>query len=620
MYFTKEKNMFKNMTDSHKERLKFLILIGLFTLLASIADHTWNNSLVTKIVFLILYILAGKNVIRLAFLGIKNKQPLDEQFLMTLATVAAFVIGKYHEAVFVMLFYNFGELFEDIATNQSKENIKSLIEIVPEVSTRILDGKREKVDIDEIEVGDILEITDGEKVPVDGIIIEGSALLDTSSLTGESLPQEVDVDDEILSSSIVTDGIIRMKAEKEFDDSIASKIIELIEDGVENKSSSEKFITRFARIYTPVVVIAAVLLAVIPPLMGGDWRDYLLRAATFLVLSCPCALVLSVPLTFISGLGLASKNGLLIKGSEYIESLVRSDVLLTDKTGTLTTGNFKIKDIEYFTDYDKERLLDYIYNIEKTSTHPIARAIVEGLDRHEDKGLLKEVKNLKGLGVRAVSKDDEIILLGSKKLTGYEGPDDKAIFVAINDKLVCKISIEDEIKKETATTIDKLKSYFKDIAIVSGDNQKAVKETAEELNLDDYYYELMPDQKIEVLEKYQINGQSIVYVGDGINDAPVLKVANVGISMGDTASDIAIESSDILVVNGEFSELEKLMKIAKLSMKTVKENVTFIMGVKLIILIMGLFGYASMWLAIFGDVGVSIIAILWAMRILKKEV
>lgn len=613
--------MFKNMSSEHKERLKFLLIISLVTLLTRIAEGVWGHSLASSLIYVVLYLLSGKNVIRLAVIGIKNRQALDENFLMTVATIAAIVIGKYEEAVFVMLFYSFGELFEDVATEKSKDNIKSLMDIVPEMATRINpDGSREKVDLDDIKVGDILEVTDGDRIPVDGIVIEGNASIDTSSLTGESLPVEVEENSELLSSTIVSDGIIKMRAEKEFDDSIASKIIELIEEGVENKSQSEKYITRFARVYTPVVVVAAVLLAVVPPLLGGDWQDYLLRAATFLVLSCPCALVLSVPLSFISGLGLASKNGILVKGSEYLELLEKADVLLTDKTGTLTKGNFEVKDIDYYTDYDNDKILDYIYNLEKTSSHPIAKALVKSLDRKENPDLFKEVKNLKGLGVKAITKDGEELALGNKKIVNYEGEDDKAIFLTINGELVAKVTIEDQVKDNVKETIADLKNHFKKIAIVSGDNKKTVKETAEELGIDDYYAELLPDEKLRILQENQKNGEILVFAGDGINDAPVLKQANVGISMGKTASDLAIESSDILIVNGEFSQIENLLNIAKLAMKTVRQNVVFIMAVKILILILGLFGYATMWLAIFGDVGVSVISILWAMRILNKNV
>ncbi|MDD7306622.1 MAG: heavy metal translocating P-type ATPase [Peptoniphilaceae bacterium] len=613
--------MVKNMNVEEKDELKNLVLMGLITFLLTIAEHTWSLNFLIKFIYILLYLVAGKNVLRLAFLGIKNGKPMDENFLMTVATIAAMFIGKYHEAVFVMLFYRFGEFFEDLATNSSRDSIKSLMDIVPDVAIRInKEGLREEVDIDEIEVGDILEITDGGKIPVDGLIISGNASIDTSSLTGESLPLEVAKNDKVLSSSIVIGGIIRIKASKVFDDSIAAKIISLIEESVENKSTSEKFITRFAKIYTPLVVGLALFLALIPPLMGYDLNDYLLRSATFLVLSCPCALVLSVPLSFISTLGLASKNGILIKGSQYLELLDKADVLLTDKTGTLTTGKFIVKNIEYYTDCNKEKILDYIYNMEKTSSHPIAKSIVESLDRKEKHDLFKEVKNVKGLGVYAISKDDKEILLGSSKFVNQKANGDKAVYLSIDSKLYAKISIEDKIKDQAFETIEYLKNYYQNIAIVSGDNKESVKETADKLGLSQYYANLMPDQKIEILNSYKDKGKTTVFVGDGLNDAPVLKQADVGISMGKTASDLAIESSDILITNGEFAQTKKLMQIAHLSVKTVRENVTFIIAVKIIILIIGLFGKATMRMAIFGDVGVSIITILWAMRILNKKI
>lgn len=540
---------------------------------------------------------------------------------MTIATVTAFLIGDYLEAISVMVFYGFGELFEDIATHRSKENIKSLLDLVPDLANKVMaDGTIEEIDLDDVEVGDILMVRDGEKVGVDGVITEGTCLVDTSSVTGESMPVELGVGDEIISSSIVTQGIIKYEATKEFDDSVAAKIIELIEDSHMSKSDSERLITKFARIYTPIVVGFAALLAIVPPLfLGGQWSDYLLRAATFLVLSCPCALVLSVPLSFMSGLGLASKEGILIKGSQFFEELQAADILLSDKTGTLTTGEFKVNQVEFLTDYDKERALDYIYNIEKMSTHPIARGIVKSLDREENPDLFESVDNKSRLGVIAQTKLGEEIKIGSGKFLEIEEDTARAVYLGIDGKAVAKIHIEDELKKESKDTIAYLKKYFKKIAVVSGDSKGAVKHTSEELGLTDYYAGLMPKDKLDVMEKFKKEGHKLVFVGDGINDAPVLKNATVGISMGESASDLAIESSDILIANGEFSQLKKLMHIAKLTNSTVIQNIIFIMAVKVIILVMGFFGHASMWLAIFADVGVSIIAILWAMRILKKR-
>ena len=613
--------MFKSMTREHKKTLTQLVVIVLASFALAFFTKDKGKSVWIILAFLVLYLFAALDVLKEAFEGLRRGQALDENFLMTIATVTAFLIGDYLEAIAVMVFYGFGELFEEIATHSSKENIKGLLDLVPDLANKVLDdGTIEEIDLDDVEVGDILMVRDGEKVGVDGVIIEGNALVDTSSVTGESMPVEVGEGDEIISSSIISQGIIKYRATKEFDDSVAAKIIELIEDSHMSKSESERLITRFARIYTPIVVCFAVLLAIIPPLfMGGDWSDYLLRAATFLVLSCPCALVLSVPLSFMSGLGLASREGILIKGSQFLEELKAADILLTDKTGTLTTGEFVVKDVEIMGDYDKKKALDYIYNIEKMSTHPIARGIVNSLDGTENPDLFKEVNNKNGLGVVAISKENEEVKVGSAKFIGIENEDVRAVYLGIDGKPVARVIIEDEIKKESKKTIEKLKRDFKKIAVVSGDSKKAVKDLANEIALTDYYAELMPKDKLDVMEEFKKNGHKVVFVGDGINDAPVLKNANVGISMGETASDLAIESSDILIANGEFRELAKLMEITNLTNSTVRQNITFIMIVKITILTLGFFGYASMWLAIFGDVGVSIIAILWAMRILKKS-
>lgn len=613
--------MFKSMTREHKKTLTQLIVIVVAGFALSFFTKDMDKSAWIILAFLVLYLFAAWDVLKEAFEGLRRGQALDENFLMTIATVTAFLIGDYLEAIAVMVFYGFGELFEDIATNSSKENIKGLLDLVPDLANKVLDdGTIEEIDLDDVEVDDILIVRDGEKVGVDGVIIEGNALVDTSSVTGESMPVEVVEGDEIISSSIISQGIIKYRATKEFDDSVAAKIIELIEDSHMSKSESERLITRFARIYTPIVVGFAVLLAIIPPLfMGGDWSDYLLRAATFLVLSCPCALVLSVPLSFMSGLGLASREGILIKGSQFLEELKAADILLTDKTGTLTTGEFVVKDVEFMADYDRKKALDYIYNIEKMSTHPIARGIVNSLDGTENPDLFKEVNNKNGLGVVAISKENEEVKLGSAKFIGIENEDVRAVYLGIDGKPVARVIIEDEIKKESKKTIEKLKRDFKKIAVVSGDSKKAVKDLANEIDLTDYYAELMPKDKLDIMEEFKKNGHKVVFVGDGINDAPVLKNANVGISMGETASDLAIESSDILIANGEFRELAKLMEITNLTNSTVRQNIAFIMIVKITILILGFFGYASMWLAIFGDVGVSIIAILWAMRVLKKR-
>lgn len=610
------------MTKEHKQTLLNLIVLALMALVLEVSSRFFYLGSLRKWGFLLIYILSAKEVLINAFKNLKRGSAMDENFLMAVATITAFLIGEYLEAVAVMLFYSFGELFEDIATHKSRENIKSLLDLVPDTANKVLeDGSVTEIDLDDIEIGDILLVRDGEKIGVDGKVIEGNASLDTSSITGESMPVEVDVDDEVISSSIVKDGIIKIEALKEFDDSVAAKIMELIEDSASSKSDSEKFVTRFARVYTPIVVGLALILAIVPPLFfGGMWQDYLLRAATFLVLSCPCALVLSVPLSFMSGLGLSSKNGILIKGSQYFEILDKAEVLLTDKTGTLTTGEFKIKNIEIEEGFDKEEVLDYLYNIELMSTHPIAKGIVKDLDRTEDREIFEEVKNEKGLGVRARTKTGKEVKVGSAKYLGIDENNERAIYLAIDGKLSASVFVEDEIKSKSKETIESLKNDFKEIAIVSGDSNAAVEATANKLELDKSYPEVMPDEKLQIMKTYQEKGKKCVFVGDGINDAPVLKNADVGISMGESASDLAIESSDILITNGEFSQIERLMKISKLTNSTVRQNVIFIMAVKIIILILGLFGHANMWLAVIGDVGVTIIAVLWAMRILQKKI
>ena len=614
--------MFKEMTNEHKRELRKLVIVAILTLVLSIYNHKYVTTDGIALVFAALYIFVGWDVLKKSIQMIKRGQALDEHFLMAIATITAFAIGQYTEAVAVMLFYSFGELFEEIATHTSKENIKSLLNLVPDQANLVnSDGSITTIDLDEVEVDDIILVRDGEKIGVDGVVVEGHGLVDTSSITGESMPVEVEEGSQIISSSIMTDGIIKIRVQKEFDDSVAAKIMELIEDSAASKSDSERMVTRFARYYTPIVVAIAVLLAIIPPIFfGGAWNDYLIRAATFLVLSCPCALVLSVPLSFMSGLGLASREGILIKGSQFFEILNDAEVLLSDKTGTLTTGEFKVQDIKFFNNFNKDLILDYIYNIELMSTHPIARGIVISLNRNAKQELFKEIKNEKGLGVSATAQNGDQIKLGSAKYVAIQADNDRAVYLSVNDKLAAKVLREDQIKENSKNTIESLKKHFKEIAVVSGDGEKAVKETSKKLNLDNYFAEVMPDQKLEIMQNYQKNGQKTVFVGDGINDAPVLANADIGISMGETSSDLAIESSDVLIVNGEFSQMAKLMEISNLTNKTVRQNIIFIMLVKITILVMGLLGYANMWLAIFGDVGVSIIAIVWAMRILRKRI
>ena len=465
--------MFKEMTNEHKRELRKLVIVAILTLVLSIYNHKYVTTDGIALVFAALYIFVGWDVLKKSIQMIKRGQALDEHFLMAIATITAFAIGQYTEAVAVMLFYSFGELFEEIATHTSKENIKSLLNLVPDQANLVnSDGSITTIDLDEVEVDDIILVRDGEKIGVDGVVVEGHGLVDTSSITGESMPVEVEEGSQIISSSIMTDGIIKIRAQKEFDDSVAAKIMGLIEDSAASKSDSERMVTRFARYYTPIVVAIAVLLAIIPPIFfGGAWNDYLIRAATFLVLSCPCALVLSVPLSFMSGLGLASREGILIKGSQFFEILNYAEVLLSDKTGTLTTGEFKVQDIKFFNNFNKDLILDYIYNIELMSTHPIARGIVISLNRNEKQELFKEIKNEKGLGVSATAQNGDQIKLGSAKYVAIQADNDRAVYLSVNDKLAAKVIIEDQIKENSKNTIESLKKHFKEIAVVSGDGE-----------------------------------------------------------------------------------------------------------------------------------------------------
>ncbi|MDY3006523.1 heavy metal translocating P-type ATPase [Anaerococcus porci] len=613
--------VFKNMSKENKVNLLRLLF---FTIISFILYRYYSHvgkKFFIVMGFLIVYLLLGGEIFQRGIYSITHGNSMDENFLITIATFIAFLLGQYEEALAVLIFYSFGEVFEDIATDKSRDNIKSLMDIVPQKAQKVNpDGTFTEVDIEDIEIGDIILASDGEKIAVDGIVIDGEGLLDTSSLTGESLPKSIKSGSKILSSSILSSGIIRYRASKVFDDSIANKIIELIEESNERKSDSERLITRFAKIYTPIVVALATFIAIVPPLLGFGLREYLLRAGTFLIIACPCALVISIPLTYISGLGLASKNKILLKGSNFFEKIMDSDTLFTDKTGTLTKGEFDIETIVYYTDYSKNLILDYIYNLEKLSNHPIAKSIVNSLNRNDNPSYFIASKNIIGMGVWARTYENNEIKIGSADFVGeVDNTNGKAVYMTINNLLVCKIILQDKLKDDAKETIDDIRENFNQIAVLSGDDEKAVIEVAKELGIG-YCAKLLPDEKLELLRDEQKKGHSVIYLGDGINDGPILKSADVGISMGQTASDLAIEASDILIVNGEVSKIKDLIKISKIVDKTAKENLSFILLAKIIILILGLFGYAPMWLAVFGDVGVSIIATLWAMRILNKKI
>lgn len=611
--------MFKNMSEEHRQRLYEIIIVSLLALSIFLMGRFFFLGDLRKWAFLLIYLYSGREILYRAFMGIVRRSYMDENFLMALATITAFFLGEYFEAVAVIIFYSFGELFEDMATAKSREEIASLVDLVPETASVILpDGSIEERDIYDVEVGDILLVCEGEKVGVDGEVLEGKAMVDASSITGESLGQIVGADDEVLSSSIVSEGIIKIRATKDYDSSYAAKIIELIEDSASSKSKSERFVSRFARVYTPIVVGLAILIAVIPPaFMDKPLNFSLFRAATFLVLSCPCALVLSVPLSFIAGLGQASREGILIKGSEFFEKLDKADTLLLDKTGTITTGDFKIGNIEIYEGFDREKVLNYLVALESMSSHIIGKAIVRELDRKIRADIFKSYENILGSGMVGVTYDAIEVKVGSPAFVGAESGN-KSVFISIDGRIAGELLIEDEIRTNVSETIGRLKERFKNIAIVSGDQKENVGKIAKKLGISNFYSEVKPHEKLAIMREAKADAKSLVFVGDGINDGPVLKNSDVGISMGETSSDIAIDASDVLITGKDFSKLATLFDITRLTNRTVRQNITFILAVKILILILGLMGYASMWLSIFGDVGVSIISILWAMRILKK--
>lgn len=611
--------MFRNMSEEHRQRLYEIIIVSLLALSIFLMGCFFFVGNLRKWAFLLIYLYSGREILYRAFMGIVHRSYMDENFLMVLATVTAFFLGEYFEAVAVIIFYNFGELFEDMAKAKSREEIASLVDLVPETANVILpDGSIEERDIYDVEVGDILLVCEGEKVGVDGEVLEGKAMVDASSITGESLGQIVGADDEVLSSSIVSEGIIKIRATRDYDSSYAAKIIELIEDSASSKSKSERFVSRFARVYTPIVVGLAILIAIVPPVfMAKPLNFSLFRAATFLVLSCPCALVLSVPLSFIAGLGQASREGILIKGSEFFEKLDKADTLLLDKTGTITTGDFKIGNIEIYDDFEREEVLNYLVALESMSSHIIGKAIVRKLDRKIRADIFKSYENILGSGMVGVTYDAIEVKVGSPAFVGAESGN-KSVFISIDGRIAGELLIEDEIRTNVSETIGRLKERFKNIAIVSGDQKENVGKIAKKLGISNFYSEVKPHEKLAIMREAKADAKSLVFVGDGINDGPVLKNSDVGISMGETSSDIAIDASDVLITGKDFSKLATLFDITRLTNRTVRQNITFILAVKILILILGLMGYASMWLSIFGDVGVSIISILWAMRILKK--
>lgn len=575
---------------------------------------------IKTIVLVVSYVFISHEIYMEAFEGLKEKDIFNENFLMILATLGAFAIGSYMEAVMVMLLFETGEYLSDVAVASSKKSITKLMDLRSETVNLFKDGVIEKVSIKKAKVDDIFIVLPGEKVPLDGIVIEGTSYLDTSSLTGESIPRKVTTNDQVISGSINKDSILKVKATSTYKTSTASKIIDLIETSNNKKTNTETFIRKFSKIYTPVVVISALIIAIVPSLIVGDFKTWVYRALVFLVTSCPCALVISVPLGFFSGIGRASKEGILIKGSRELERLEDIDFLALDKTGTITEGVFEVTKVESKTLKEKD-FITLVASAEVNSIHPIAKAITNYCKEPLEKST--NHKEYSGKGISCTIKDKEL-LIGNKKLmeeNKIEIPKEKTIgtviYVAINKKYAGCIVIADRIKK-SSYALNSLKEDFKDIMILSGDNEDITKEIANEVKIDTYYNNLLPIDKVEKIKEYQKQGL-VMFIGDGINDAPVIKTADIGVSMGSLGSDAAIEASDIVIMKDDLSKIKTAHNISKITKRKVKESIIFALIVKFIVLLLGVFGISTIWMAVFADVGVTLLAILNVLTIMWKK-
>lgn len=575
--------------------------------------------------FSVPYLVIGYDVLWGAVRNIIHGQVFDEQFLMAIATLGAFAIEDYPEAAAVMLFYQVGELFQSIAVGKSRKSISALMDICPEYAVVLRDGEEVTVPPEEVGIGEVLIIKPGEKIPLDGEITEGSTTVNTAALTGESLPVDKTVGDRVISGTINLSGVIKVKAQSLYEESTVSKILELVENSAEKKAKAENFITRFARYYTPCVVIGAVLLAVIPPLFfSQEWSMWINRALIFLVVSCPCALVVSVPLSFFGGIGGASREGILIKGANYLETLSKVDTVVFDKTGTLTKGTFAVNAI-HPKNMTEAQLLDIAAAAESYSTHPVGESIVAAHNGHIDKTRIGEVEELAGMGLRAVI-DGKTFFVGNGALMDKVGAGwhdchlaGTVIHIAESSEYLGHIVINDEIKPDSKSAVAGLKELgIKNTVMLTGDTERVAKSVGEEVGVDSVCAKLLPAQKVEKVEELLSQGCKTAFVGDGINDAPVLTRADVGIAMGALGSDAAIESADIVLMDDKPSKLPSAIRISRKTMRIVRQNIVFALAVKAIILVLGAFGIANMWTAVFGDVGVMVIAILNAMRAMSK--
>lgn len=608
-----------------KDGIKIIIALPLFLIAMFVP---FGNELINKGLYVLSYIIVGLEIIFKAFKNMIKGEVFDENFLMSIATIGAFAIGEFPEAVAVMLFYQVGELFQDYAVDKSRKSIVSLMDIRPDYANVKRNGELKKVNPKEVQIGEIIVVKPGEKIPLDGVVIKGYSMVDTSALTGEPVPRKIKEKDEVLSGCVNTSGLIEIEVTKEFGESTVSKILDLVENASNKKSKSENFITKFAKYYTPIVVFIALILAIIPPFLlnFGTFTDWLYRALTFLVVSCPCALVISIPLGFFGGIGGSSKAGILVKGSNYLEALSNTEIVVFDKTGTLTEGVFEVQKVEPY-NMSKEELIRLSAFAENFSDHPISTSLKKAYGKEIDNTQITNASEISGKGVIANVEGKEV-LVGNEKLMQERNIDyikcndvGTIIYIAVNNLFAGYIVIADRIKKDSKKAITELKKYnIKKTVMLTGDRKNVGENVAKELKINEVYTELLPNDKVEKVEelmKQKSEKGKLAFVGDGLNDAPVLAISDIGIAMGGLGSDAAIEAADIVIMTDEPSKISNAIQISKKTMNIVKQNIVFAISIKILVLILTAFGMSTMWQAVFADVGVSVLAILNSLRALR---